>query len=349
MNSLELPPLRGRFSFYRIWVRPLLFRFDPEKMHHLITTCMRLFFKLPFSQKFVHAVYARKIKSYPIRLSENLTFRNPLGLAAGFDKNGTLLPGIENLGFGFIEIGTVTPRPQLGNPTPRLFRVPERRALLNRLGFNNDGAEIVYAHLKRVKNKVRVPVGVNIGKNRDTPNTSAIKDYETLFKIFYPHADYFTVNISSPNTPGLRDLQSGEFIRQLGDRILHHRLPQPILVKLAPDIHQDDLNDICRMCGPEKPYAGLVLTNTLPTDLGGVSGYPLKGPSIHLLKIARTLLDPKAFIISVGGVETGEDLIERLQLGANAVQIYSTLIYGGPSAPSRILKSLERIPVKKII
>ncbi|MBI3556072.1 MAG: dihydroorotate dehydrogenase (quinone) [Deltaproteobacteria bacterium] len=235
----------------------------------------------------------------------------------------------------------ITPRPQLGNPRPRLSRIPEKRALLNRMGFNNDGAEIIAEQLKRVRDRIKIPVGVNLGKNRDTPNPEAIKDYEILFKAFEQTASYFVINISSPNTPGLRDLQSGEFVQSLGARILHHQISQPVFIKLAPDIETEDLRSIGALCGDKKPYTGLILTNTISTDLGGLSGYPLKGPSTALLRLARTLVPASVPIISVGGIETAEDVMERFTHGANAVQLYSALIYSGPGLPGHILRELQ--------
>lgn len=286
----------------------------------------------------------------PVTLA-GVELRNPIGLAAGFDKNAVLVPGIDCIGFGFIEIGTVTPRPQIGNPLPRLMRVPEKHAIVNRMGFNNDGAEIVAAHLKNVRDNVRgtlsVPIGVNLGKNRDTPNADAVKDYESLFKAFHLTADYFVVNVSSPNTPGLRDLQSGEFIRGLGERVLKLRIPQPVFVKLAPDIAHDDLKTIASLCGEGKPFAGLILTNTMPTDMGGMSGAPLKQASVMALKVARTLVAPEVPIISVGGIETVDDVIERLELGANAVQIYSAMIYQGPGLAARLNRDLQAAMKKR--
>ena len=346
MRSLEnpqrLPRLAGVLSFYRLFMRPLLFRFDAERIHHLMISIASLLFKLPFGQRATRAVFCRRLPPLPTTVA-GLELLNPIGLAAGFDKNAALVPGIENLGFGFVEIGTITPRPQIGNPQPRLMRAPERRAIVNRMGFNNDGAEVIALHLKRVREQVKVPIGVNIGKNRDTPNADALKDYETLLKTFHFLADYFVVNLSSPNTPGLRDLQSGEFIAALGESVLRMRVPQPVFLKLAPDLAHDDLKAIAALCGNGKPFSGLILTNTLPTDLGGLSGYPLKSHSVTALKVARTLVERDVPIISVGGIETVDDVIERFELGANAVQVYSSLIYQGPSLPGRLLRDLQTV------
>ncbi len=336
----KMPRLPGRLSLYRLFIRPIFFFFDAETMHHLVLGLARLLLNIPLGPTVTRAVFARRVRPMPVKLG-GIEALNPIGLAAGFDKNAALLPGIESLGFGFVEVGTITPRPQLGNPRPRLSRIPERRALLNRMGFNNDGAEIIAEHLRRVREQLKVPVGVNLGKNRDTPNADAIKDYEILFKAFAQSASYFVINISSPNTPGLRDLQSGEFVQKLGARIQHHDISQPVFVKLAPDIETEDLRAIGALCGEHKPYTGLILTNTISTDLGGLSGYPLKGPSTALLRLARTLVPAAVPIISVGGIETADDVIERFTLGANAVQLYSALIYSGPGLPGRILRELQ--------
>jgi dihydroorotate dehydrogenase len=342
----ELSPriLPGRFSLYRLFFRPLLFFLDAERAHHWTIKLARAVFRIPLGKPIVRIIYVRRAKKMPVELA-GLKLSNPLGLAAGFDKNALLVPGIESLGFGFVEIGTVTPRPQEGNAKPRLHRIPEKRAIVNRMGFNNDGADVIAARLKEVRSKIKVPLGVNLGKNRDTPNADAAIDYETLFKVFRPLADYFVINISSPNTPGLRDLQSTEFATALGEKIQRERIAQPVFVKLGPDLPAENLKALCALCGePGKglPYAGLILTNTIPTDLGGLSGYPLKGPSVHMLKLARSLLPLNVPIISVGGIENADDVRERLASGANAVQLYSALIYSGPGLPGRILRNLNK-------
>lgn len=331
-------------NFYRLIVRPILFCFDAEAAHRFVFAAVGFLWSFPLTKRLTRFLYARHLPSIPVNIA-GVDFANPIGLAAGFDKNGSLLPGIENLGFGFLEIGTITPRPQIGNPPPRMFRVVEKRALLNRMGFNNDGADAVAARLKGVKQQLSVPLGVNLGKNRDTPNSKAIDDYEFLFKKFEGLADYFVVNISSPNTPGLRDLQNGAFVQKLGAKILELKVGTPVFVKLAPDIAGEDLQAICRQCGAEMPFAGLILTNTMPTDLGGLSGCPLKGPSTELLKLTRKYLSPEIPIISVGGIETVKDVQERLALGASAVQLYSGLVYEGPAIVGRLVRQLrENLP-----
>lgn len=340
-NSNTALPRDGQCGFYQNLFRPCLFQLDAEKAHHFVIRAARGLWSNSAGRALTRKVYAHGVEPMPVNLA-GLELQNPIGIAAGFDKNAELALGLESLGFGFLEIGTVTPRPQLGNPKPRMSRIPDRRALLNRMGFNNDGADAISARLRAVRSQIKIPLGINLGKNKDTPNSEAVSDYEKLFQVFRSAASYFVINISSPNTPGLRDLQSGEFIQKLGAKILELRIAQPVFVKLAPDISPDDLAAVATLCGKSKPYAGLILTNTIPTDLGGMSGAPLKGPSVSALKAARKLVAGDIPIISVGGIETCDDVIERLKLGANAVQLYSSLVYQGPGLPGRILRELQK-------
>lgn len=322
-------------SFYRLFIRPILFLFDSERIHDLAICFGHWIWRWRAGRAITRVLYGRT-NPKPVRLS-SLELKNPIGLAAGFDKNALLIPGIETLGFGFIEIGTVTPRPQMGNTKPRLGREIAQRALVNRMGFPNDGAEIIFERLQKAKSTVEVPIGVNIGKQADTPNSRALFDYELLLLKFRPLADYFTVNISSPNTQGLRELQSEDFLSELATIITKLRFLQPIFLKLSPDLSTETLRMVCEFCGPEKPFSGLVLTNTIPTDLGGISGAPLKPASVAMLKQARQILGPSVPIISVGGIETREDVDERLSLGATAVQVYTALIYQGPSLVGKLI------------
>ncbi len=220
-----------------------------------------------------------------------------------------------------------------------MSRIVEKRALLNRLGFNNRGADALENEMRRWDERP-IPVGVNIGKNKDTSEDHALDDYETLLKRFAGRADYFTVNVSSPNTPGLRALQSAEFLSRLGAVITAMKLPRPVFVKLAPELGADELAAVCALCGPGKAFTGLVLTNTLMTDRGGISGEPLRERSMAALKAARRLLDPEVPVISVGGLSSAADVRERMAAGATAVQLYSALIYEGPGLPGRILREL---------
>ncbi len=325
-------------SFYRFIIRPLLFCFDAEKVHHFIISLCNKAWAISFGRSATKFFFIRNIKQQPLEIN-GLRLQNPIGLAAGFDKNALLLEGIENLGFGFVEIGTVTPLPQIGNSKPRLSREISQQAILNRMGFNNDGAETIADRLRFYKKNISIPVGVNLGKNKDTPNALALKDYESLLTTFKSLADYFTINVSSPNTPNLKELQSKEFLESLGEKISQMSLRQNVFLKLSPDISEENLKDICNLC--KKMYTGLILTNTIPTDLGGISGRPLKKFSLDLLKRARTHLDTSVPIISVGGIETPEDVKERIQAGANAVQIYTALIYEGPGLVRQLLKNLS--------
>ncbi|MGE4233819.1 MAG: quinone-dependent dihydroorotate dehydrogenase [Bacteriovoracia bacterium] len=333
--------IQDAFNLYRLVFRPVLFLLDAETAHHFVLLSARWLLKLPLIKSLVRVFYTFGVKPIPVYATRRLTFLNPIGLAAGFDKNGTLIPGIQELGFGFIEIGTVTCLPQLGNEKPRLFRLPEKRALVNKMGFNNDGADLVFKHLKHTKKYLKVPLGINLGKNKSVPNSQAFEDYLKLIDVFRPLADYFVINISSPNTPGLRDLQTFEFIKDLGAKIKKRTVEQPIFIKLSPDLSLTDLKTICTQCGPDKYFQGLILANTLPTDLGGLSGAPLKQASLRMLQAAREELDKSVPIISVGGIETLEDVIERLRLGATSVQIYSALVYEGPGLIGRLLRGLN--------
>ena len=325
-------------NLYKLIIRPLLFQFDAESVHHFVTRFAAWIWKFRTGRKITALIYSQGKSSYkPVNLA-GIELRNAVGLAAGFDKDATLFGGIENLGFGFAEIGTVTPRPQQGNPRPRLERIAEKEAILNRMGFNNQGMDVVYQNLVQARALTSLPLGVNIGKNKDTPNDQAVDDYELLLKKFRPLAQYFTVNISSPNTKGLRDLQSCEFLRQLGKRVASLALTQPVFVKLSPTINDEDLKSASELCGSGLPYAGLILTNTIPTDLGGISGRPLANQALQILIKARQYLRAEAPIISVGGIFSAQDVRDRLDAGATAVQVYTSLIYEGPGLVRRILK-----------
>lgn len=285
-------------------------------------------------------------------------FPNPVGLAAGFDKNALLLPHWDAFGFGFVEIGTVTPRPQAGNPLPRLFRLPADQAIINRMGFNNDGLDAIVARL-RAHTRHRAIIGGNIGKNKDTPNESAADDYRQCFEALYPYVDYFVVNVSSPNTPGLRELQEKEPLSRLLAELqtLNSRLaqPRPILLKIAPDLTDsqlDDILDIVQATG----IAGLVATNTtisragLRTSAaelerigaGGLSGAPLRARATEVIRYLRTKAGPALPIIAVGGIMTPADAQARMDAGADLIQLYTGFVYGGPSLPKRICRQLAR-------
>jgi dihydroorotate dehydrogenase len=286
-----------------------------------------------------------------------LDFPNPLGLAAGLDKEARAVPAWQALGFGFVEVGTVTALPQPGNPRPRLFRLPADQAIINRMGFNNGGAEAMAVALQRLRARgcLEVPLGVNLGKSKVTPVEQAAEDYRISFEHLGELADYVVVNISSPNTPGLRDLQRIEEIQRIVAAIQgpNQRLPQPrpLLVKLAPDLSDEDAIG-CARTAMDAGCAGLVLTNTTirfeglasPTEgrSGGLSGRPLFGRSTELLRRVRDAIGSEPVLIGVGGIMRPEDARAKLAAGADLIQIYSGLIYGGPGFPRRILRGLAR-------
>jgi len=284
-----------------------------------------------------------------------ITFKNPVGLAAGFDKDAKLIDELDALGFGFIEIGTVTPLPQSGNDKPRLFRLPQDKALINRMGFNNEGADAAMQRLKGKKSNIIV--GGNIGKNKVTPNENALNDYALCFEVLFPYVDYFVLNISSPNTPGLRELQDKEPLRKL---LMHVKqlsaskaAYKPLLLKIAPDLVDSQLDDIIEIL-KETKLDGVVATNTtisrdgLSTNTsevqaignGGLSGKPLTERSTYVIRYLRQKLGPQFPIIGVGGIMSTEDAIEKLKAGADLIQIYTGFIYEGPGFVKQINKAL---------
>jgi dihydroorotate dehydrogenase len=341
---------------YKLLVRPLLFLFDPESVHHFTVNVLRVATSIPGVSPLMRSLFVAGDK----RLQRNifgLTFPNPVGLAAGFDKDALMIDEMSNLGFGFIEIGTVTPKAQDGNPVPRLFRLPQDRAIINRMGFNNKG---VHAAVERLKNRRKgVIVGGNIGKNKSTPNESAIDDYKACFEALFPYVDYFVVNVSSPNTPGLRELQEREPLRQLLTTIkgmsVKKDQPKPVLLKIAPDLNQsqlDDIVDILISSGTD----GVIATNTtisresLNTSKqeidqignGGLSGAPLTSRSNEVIRYLRTKLGKEYPIIGVGGIMSAQDAQDKLDAGANLVQIYTGFIYEGPGFVKRINSHIAR-------
>lgn len=286
-----------------------------------------------------------------------IKFPGPIGLAAGFDKNAKLIEPLSAMGFGFIEVGTVTPRAQSGNPLPRLFRLPNDRALINRMGFNNEGVDEV---VKRLKNRSSsCVIGGNIGKNKDTPNETAFEDYLYCFRALYPWVDYFVVNVSSPNTPGLRELQEKEPLMKLLNKLqkANHETdrPKPVLLKIAPDLTNHQLDDIIEIVLNTK-LSGLVATNTtvertgLKTEAkvidqkgqGGLSGDPLTDRSTEVIRYLNDKCQGTIPIIGVGGISSPEDVIQKLEAGASLVQVYTGFIYQGPSMIKKLSKSLDR-------
>lgn len=334
-------------------LRPLLFRLDPEQTHGVAMALASLWSK-GFSGRLAEADQARA----PALQVEamGLRFPNPIGLAAGLDKNAEAVPLWQRLGFGFIEVGTVTALPQPGNPRPRLFRLPRDGALINRMGFNNAGAEAMAVRLSRLRERelLQVPLGVNLGKSKLTPPAQAAADYQRSCSLLAELADYLVVNISSPNTPGLRELQTVDQVRTLVDAVQapNQRLahPRPLLLKLAPDLAVADAI-ACAEAALDSGCAGLILTNTTTSFeglieatagmSGGLSGRPLLTRSTQLLADVRDALGPEPVLIGTGGVFTPEDVAAKLAAGANLVQLYTGLIYMGPRLVRRLLVGLE--------
>lgn len=338
-------------SYQRI--RPLLFRLDPEQVHDWIIRLMWLVGNVTPLRKIIENSYRTYYKA-PITVA-GLQFKNPIGLAAGFDKDAQGWRGLAALGFGHIELGTVTLKPQPGNPKPRIFRIPAENALINRMGFPGQGSEIAYPRIK--KNGKDVILGVNIGKNKATPNEEAHQEYASLFRLFAPVADYIAINVSSPNTIGLRDLQvKNELNRLLGSIIDEKRKSPdpsarsiPIFVKISPDLTDSALDDVLD-CIASNQMDGIIATNTtirrdilnseIGKQTGGLSGEPLKAISTEIIRKIHQRTQGQLPIIGVGGVITAEDAREKLDAGASLVQIYTGLIYQGPGIVQQILREL---------
>ena len=329
---------------YRSFIRPLLFCLPPEAAHRWTMAALRVFSILPFGPAVVKFFSGKVPHSEPLVVS-GLAFPNPVGLAAGPDKDAEAVAALGALGFGFVEVGTLTPKPQPGNPQPRLFRLPKDRGLINRMGFNNHG---VVAAAQRLKNRpAGLVVGGNIGKNKDTPNELAAQDYVLSLRALHPVVDFFTVNISSPNTPGLRALQSLEPLRELMREVLEerdrHQPRRPVWVKLAPDLTNEELVDTAQLI-VSAGADGIIATNTtlsrsgLGTDplkveqmgAGGLSGAPLRQRSTDVIRVLRGAVGPDFPLIAVGGVLSGQDAREKKEAGATLVQVYTGLIYEGP-------------------
>jgi dihydroorotate dehydrogenase len=332
---------------YERFVRPTLFSLDPETAHHLALGCLRAASRLPFALRALHSFQP---PARPKRLF-GINFPNPIGLAAGFDKNGVALPAWAALGFGFIEIGTVTGKAQSGNPKPRIFRYPQQEALINRLGFNNDGADVVAARLRSLRRSGRwpgTPVGINIGKSKVTPIEEAADDYLYSFLLLHEFADYIVLNVSSPNTPGLRTLQEHDALEQLL-RIIHKKnqiTRKPVLLKIAPDLSLSDLEQILATC-EENGIAGIIATNTtldhgaIPTALdqaGGLSGRPLQGKSTEFVRAIAT--HSRLPVIASGGISDAAGAREKLEAGAQLLQVYTGYVYRGPGLLREIMQGL---------
>lgn len=327
---------------------------NPEKAHHTVTDGLKTFSKIWGAKALLKSIYN---VSDP-RLEREvfgLKFKNPVGLAAGFDKNAEYIEDMAKFGFGFIEIGTVTPKPQPGNDKPRMFRLVNDEALINRMGFNNQGADVAAGRLKHLKDRDGVIIGGNIGKNKITPNEEAVNDYIYCFHALYEYVDYFVVNVSSPNTPGLRDLQEKEPLMRILNTLQQLNLekpsPKPILLKIAPDLTDNQLDDIVEIV-TETKIAGVIATNTtisraglksdaeLCNEAGGVSGKPLTKRSTEVIRYLSQKSNKAFPIIGVGGIHSAEDAIEKLESGAVLIQVYTGFIYEGPGLVSAICRDI---------
>ena len=334
---------------YQKLIKPLLFRFDPEAVHYFTFTAIKLLSALPFASAIIRALYLVKDQRLE-REVFGLKFPNPVGLAAGFDKNAVLFKELSNFGFGFIEIGTLTPKGQAGNPKKRLFRLQEDEAIINRMGFNNEGVDDAVKRLKKNKN---VLIGGNIGKNKITPNEEAVNDYIYCFNALFDYVDYFVVNVSSPNTPNLRALQDKEPLTHLLSTLKElneeKNAPKPILLKISPDLSDDQLLDIIDIVTSVK-IDGVIATNTTlnreglqskhKEEAGGLSGKPLTLRSTEVIRFLVEKSNNAFPIIGVGGIHSPDDAIEKLNAGAALVQLYTGFVYEGPAAVKNINKAL---------
>ncbi len=340
---------------YKILIRPFLFLLDAESAHYVTFSIIRFCCKIGFSGIFksLYTINDTRLQ----REVFGLKFDNPVGLAAGFDKDAKLFNEFSNFGFGFIEIGTLTPKPQEGNPKPRLFRLKPDQAIINRMGFNNAG---VFDAVERLKRQHKVLIGGNIGKNKITANEDAIKDYLICFDALFDHVDYFAINVSSPNTPGLRELQDKEPLTALLSELKKENAKyadkkqvkaKPILLKIAPDLSDNQLLDIIAIVENTK-IDGVIATNTtigrenLKSDLvsteenGGLSGKPLKHRSTEVIRFLAEKSNKAFPIIGVGGIHSAEDALEKLEAGADLVQLYTGFIYEGPSLVKKINQAI---------
>jgi dihydroorotate dehydrogenase len=337
---------------YKAIIRPILYLFDPEKIHYITFSMIRFFSKIGFGGIF-RSLYRVNDKRLERELF-GLKFPNPVGLAAGFDKDAKLYKELSNFGFGFIEIGTVTPKPQDGNPKKRLFRLPKDNALINRMGFNNGGvAEAVERLRSNPKGKGHVLIGGNIGKNKVTSNEEAVTDYLICFEALFDHVDYFVVNVSSPNTPNLRALQDKEpltkLLKVLKEKNSEKQHPKPILLKIAPDLTNEQLMDIIAIVSETK-IDGVIATNTTisreglisenKTETGGLSGKPLTKRATEVIRFLSENSNNSFPIIGVGGIHCAADALEKLEAGASLVQLYTGFIYEGPQLISSINKAI---------
>jgi dihydroorotate dehydrogenase len=338
---------------YKLLIRPILFWFDPEKVHYFTFSLIRFLSKIPGLSSIFKLLYAVDNKKLETEVF-GLKFKNPVGLAAGFDKDAVLYKELSNFGFGFIEIGTLTPKPQDGNPKKRLFRLKEDGAIINRMGFNNKG---IQSAIERLKQNNGVLIGGNIGKNKLTPNENAVDDYSICFDALYDYVDYFVVNVSSPNTPNLRELQEKEPLTKLlqtlqsknEQRKNSNNKVKPILLKIAPDLTNEQLLDIIDIVNTTK-IAGVIATNTTisreglqsenKVETGGLSGKPLTKRSTEVIRFLSEKSNKSFPIIGVGGIHSAQDAIDKLEAGASLIQLYTGFIYEGPALVKAINKKI---------
>lgn len=339
---------------YKLFIRRFLFLFDPEKIHYVTFSLIRFLCKVPFFSAIFRAMYLIEDK----RLERNLfgiTFKNPVGLAAGFDKNAVLYNELANFGFGFIEIGTVTPKGQEGNPKKRLFRLKDDQGIINRMGFNNDGLETAIVQLK--KNKGKLIIGGNIGKNTQTSPQNYTNDYEECFKGLHPYVDYFVLNVSCPNVGSHEKLNDKEYLLELILAIQNLNLleptQKPILLKIAPDLNNNQLDEIIEIVAETK-IDGIIASNTSTSRSGlkaskkhlqeigngGLSGLPIKEKSTRVIKYLKDTSNKAFPIIGVGGIHSAKDALQKIEAGADLVQIYTGFIYEGPGLIKQINKAL---------
>lgn len=339
---------------YNALIKPILFSMDAEKAHHFAAGSLRNMSKIPGIPALWRSMYSLKDSTLE-REVFGLKFPNPVGLAAGFDKDAVMIDQLSCFGFGFVEIGTLTPKAQEGNPKPRLFRLKDDKALINRMGFNNMGLDAAVENLKKRKSKIIV--GGNIGKNKVTPNQDAISDYLICLKALHAHVDYFTVNISSPNTPGLRELQDKEpltaLLREVISANKQTAVPRPVLLKIAPDLTLHQIDDILQIAA-DTGLDGLIATNTtiareglIATSealqnigTGGLSGQPLEARSTQIIEYIVKETRGNLPVIGVGGIMNADDAMRKLDVGASLIQLYTGFVYGGPGLPKRICRQI---------
>ncbi len=345
---------------YKWLAKPVLFQMDPEDAHHATMAAMSLAGKLPGGPALLEMMYGvRESSELSVHLW-GIHFRNPVGLAAGLDKNAAAVPAFSSIGFGFMEVGTVTPKPQPGNERPRLFRLPQDHALINRMGFNNEGAAAMAEKLAQLRSR-KVPLAINIGKNKSTPNERAEDDYRECLRHLYRYGDFFVVNISSPNTPDLRKLQHGEELRRLLSAVTGEMRAQqraiggdgkPVLVKIAPDISDGELETIIETI-VDSGVSGVIATNTTirrdgltsgnAGETGGLSGMPLAKRSTEVIRRIYKLTGGELPIIGSGGIFSSEDAYEKIRAGASLVEVYTGMIYRGPGLIRELCSGLSQL------